>query len=155
MSKLDEEIAQIQALRTDLRDRLAKVEEILRKLTEIRSKISELGAESTLHFVEAPKTKEEKLRTRSVSHLKPVEIASAAYRVIESAGKPMKRRDIADELERLGMHLPGTDRTKNLGTILWRNPNKFVAVGKLGYWIRDRALPGVYEPAYQNENGEG
>lgn len=78
--------------------------------------------------------------------LSPKEVASLIRNVLVEAGKPMKRGDIVRELEKQGVPLVGSDKNKNVGTIIWRHPELFVSVEGLGYWIRGVRIPGVYEP---------
>ena len=58
----------------------------------------------------------------------------------------MKRGELVAELEMRGFPLAGTDKNKNLGTILWRHSRDFVHLEKFGYWLRDVPLEGVYSP---------
>jgi hypothetical protein len=44
-----------------------------------------------------------------------------------------------------GYPVPGTDPSKNLGTIMWRLQDKFVNINGHGFWIRGKAyLPANY-----------
>lgn len=76
----------------------------------------------------------------------PAEIASAVRRVLLDANRPMRRGELVAELEKLGTPLGGVDRNKNLGTILWRHKNQFIQLDKLGYWLKDVPLEGIYTP---------
>lgn len=83
-------------------------------------------------------------RVRGV--LSPDDIAAAVRAVLLEVGRPMKRGALVKELEKRQIPLAGTDKNKNLGTILWRNADKFINLDKLGYWLKDVAIRDVYEP---------
>ena len=85
---------------------------------------------------------------RSKGILPPQDIAAAVRVTLLDAGRPMKRGALVRELEKRQIPLAGKDRNKNLGTILWRHKNQFVSLEKLGYWVRDVPIPGVYEPSH-------
>jgi hypothetical protein len=50
------------------------------------------------------------------------------------------RGELVDEMERRGVAIPSADKQRYVGTILWRQAQKFEHVGD-GYWLRGRALP--------------
>ena len=64
---------------------------------------------------------------------KPSEIVEAAIKVIRDSGRPMTRSQLVKALEEEGMTIGGTDKSKNMGTILWRS-KKFENVEGEGYW---------------------
>jgi len=78
--------------------------------------------------------------------LSPDAIASEVRQLLLDAKRPMTRGQIVRELETRGIPLSGKDKNKNLGTILWRHKHQFVQLPKLGYWLRDLPLEGVYTP---------
>jgi hypothetical protein len=78
--------------------------------------------------------------------LSPREIASAVRDVLLDAKRPMRRGEIVTALEARGVPLGGKDKNKNVGTIIWRHPQQFISLERLGYWLRDVPLPGVYSP---------
>jgi len=78
--------------------------------------------------------------------LSPLKIATAAREAILAAGRPLKRGQLVRELERREIPLAGKDKSKNLGTILWRHESMFVSIPKLGYWPKDVPLEGLYDP---------
>lgn len=78
--------------------------------------------------------------------LSPDTVAKIAREILVEKGRPLKRGELVTALEERGIPLAGRDKNKNLGTILWRHSDSFVSLDKLGYWPRDVALPGIYEP---------
>jgi len=71
----------------------------------------------------------------------PVIIAAMAGAILKDAGRPMTRGELADEIEKRGINLPGADkarRAKYVGTILWRKRDRFENLDE-GYWLRGKA----------------
>ena len=69
---------------------------------------------------------------------RPSDVGDAAYSVLMSSGRPMTRGEIARALQAKGLRLPQTDPAKYVGTILWRQQDRFVNLEGEGYWIRGR-----------------
>lgn len=88
-------------------------------------------------------------RASQSDSLSPSDVATAVREVLEARGVPMRRGAIVAELLRRGLKLQGKDINKNVGTIIWRHPQMFVSLDKLGYWLRDRPISGVYDPKKQ------
>lgn len=76
-------------------------------------------------------------RKPSETSLSPKEIVQVTAKVLREAGRPMNRTEIIEELETMGISLPGKDRSKNLGTILWRNRDLFQNIDGVGYWFTE------------------
>jgi hypothetical protein len=82
---------------------------------------------------------EPRLRERNL--LPPHRLAAMAEEIIRDQRRPMTRSELASAIEARGIPLKGVDRTKNLGTILWRNRDKFANIPGWGYWIRELPYP--------------
>lgn len=65
----------------------------------------------------------------------PSEYAEMAERLIRDARRPLTRGDLADLLVKQGVTFPTDDVPRYLGTILWRNRDRFINVPGLGYAI--------------------
>lgn len=61
-------------------------------------------------------------------------------RAIVGAGRPMTRSDLLRHLEANGFIVDGADRTKVLGTNIWRS-GQFVHIDGQGYWPKDIPVP--------------
>ena len=61
-------------------------------------------------------------------------------RLILDAGKPLKRSDLVRALERAGYPVDGRDKSKVLGTNLWRS-GLFSHIEGSGYWPKDAPIP--------------
>ena len=60
--------------------------------------------------------------------------------MIIDAGKPLKRSELLKRLEASGYVIDGRDKSKVLGTNIWRS-DRFVHVEGHGYWPKDIPLP--------------
>lgn len=65
----------------------------------------------------------------------PSEVAKRAEELIRAHGKPLQRGELVRRIEASGMPLHTADKGKYIGTILWRQRDKFVNVEGEGYWI--------------------
>ena len=59
------------------------------------------------------------------------------------------------EFEKAKIELPGKDRNKNLGTIMWRHPALIVSLPGKGYWAKGVPLEGIYDPETFDESDAG
>lgn len=60
--------------------------------------------------------------------------------LILDAGRPLKRSELVRRLERKGFPIDGRDKSKVLGTNIWRS-GRFRHVEGEGYWPKDAPLP--------------
>lgn len=75
------------------------------------------------------------------SKIGPTEYADMAANLIRDARRPLTRGEIADELKKRGVVFPTEDVPRYLGTILWRNRDRFINVPGLGYALQDIMTP--------------
>ena len=68
------------------------------------------------------------------------EMLAEARRIIIAEGRPMTRSELVRKLEQAGYVIEGRDKSKVLGTNIWRS-KKFEAVEGQGYWPIDIARP--------------
>ena len=68
----------------------------------------------------------------------------AAEESIVAADRPLTRSELLSELERRGFKIEGGDRSKVLGTNLWRS-KKFYNIKGVGYWPKATPLPEDYQ----------
>lgn len=66
----------------------------------------------------------------------PEVIADAAERIIRESGHPMVRSAIAEALEMGGIEIPSGDKARYLGTVLWRQSDRFINLDNQGYWLK-------------------
>ena len=82
------------------------------------------------------------------------EIAAAmvvAENIILAAGRPLSRSILLRELEKAGRAVVGTDKSKVLGTNLWRS-KRFLNLKGLGYWPKSVPLPALYQAALRRSS---
>jgi hypothetical protein len=67
---------------------------------------------------------------------------------ILEAQRPLTRGQLLQKLDMKGVRVGGkADRSKNMGTIMWRLREHFVNLQGFGYWLRDRPFPlAGYDP---------
>jgi hypothetical protein len=68
------------------------------------------------------------------------EMLAEARRMIIAEGRPMNRSELVRRLEATGYITEGRDKSKVLGTNIWRS-KKFLHVDGLGYWPKDVPMP--------------
>jgi hypothetical protein len=137
------QIAELKAANERAQKEVETIDESLKTLTDAREKLSS----DFIAMLE--KTNFETLdlqKPQSQVELSPAVVADQARAVLIEEGRPMKRGQLVKALLRRGIPLAGTDKNKNLGTILWRHKNQFVSLNKLGYWVKDVPLEGIYTP---------
>lgn len=94
----------------------------------------------------------EQQRRRERNVLPPRRLAQMAREILLERGHPMTRSELTEAIQARGVPLVGRDKTKNVGTILWRFRDQFVNLEGRGYWPRDVANPDVgYEPPARGE----
>ena len=71
----------------------------------------------------------------------PKEIVELVARMIREAGRPLTRGDITDMLDARDVELPGADKARYVGTIMWRNKAQFLNIEGRGYWLRGEPIP--------------
>lgn len=60
-------------------------------------------------------------------------LLDVSERLIREAGRPLTRTELAEGMERLNVVVHATDKPKYLGTLLWRNTDRFVSSDGDGY----------------------
>lgn len=78
-------------------------------------------------------------RSASRRRLRPHEIAALAERVIRGADEPLTRAEIVSRLENAGVELRSDDKPRYVGTILWREKDRFINLTGRGYVMADMA----------------
>lgn len=87
--------------------------------------------------------------------VRPQDIASAVVRIIRDTGRPMVRGEIADAVEAGGIKIPSKDKPRYIGTVLWREKERFVNIERLGYWLVGEDCPAVGYVAADDPNAVG
>jgi hypothetical protein len=68
------------------------------------------------------------------------EMIAKARRLILDEGRPLTRSELLRRLEAEGYVIDGGDKSKVLGTNLWRS-KQFLHIAGLGYWPSDTPIP--------------
>ena len=72
------------------------------------------------------------------------EIMAEVRRLILAERRPLKRGELVKRLEDRGFEIVGTDKSKVLGTNVWRS-KQFVHIDGEGYWPSDIELPSEFD----------
>lgn len=68
--------------------------------------------------------------------------------VIKDANKPLSRSQLLRALDARRIPVGGSNRPKNMGTIMWRLSDDFVNLDGFGYWPREEPYaPAGYDPS--------
>lgn len=151
MSEFEALLARYKRQEQAVEQALQRIRRVISALEEAKSAWNDAqGGEQALEFLAKTFSTppddalQEPRRVRGI--LPPSDIAASVRMILLEANRPMKRGELVAELERRGVPLAGKDKNKNLGTILWRHPEQFVSLDKLGYWVKGVRLANVYEP---------
>lgn len=60
-------------------------------------------------------------------------LLAVASRLIREAGRPLTRGEIVEGMDRLNVTIHAADKSKYIGTLLWRNKDMFRSTGGDGY----------------------
>ena len=66
----------------------------------------------------------------------PAQIVESARAAMRELGRPLSRSRLVKVLQEKGLNLPGEDKAKNVGTVIWRS-KQFDNIAGHGYWPKD------------------
>lgn len=78
--------------------------------------------------------------SRRAKSAQVAETLAEARRIIIAEGRPINRSELIRRLEAEGYVIDGRDKSKVLGTNIWRS-KRFVHVDGKGYWPNDVPMP--------------
>ena len=117
--------------------RKRRLEEELHRIETFLSVYEEVGGEPEMSIDEDA----EPAKTRN----NPNEIIEAVADVIRAAGRPLMRGDIVDRVEASGIAINSADKPRYVGTLLWRNAERFPNIEGQGYGLKGE-VPRVESP---------
>lgn len=118
------------------REELRRESEALDNLIEAYRKMAILKSEPDQEQLRLWKGPE----SRKAKSAYVAEMMSEIRKAIIGSARPMSRSELLRHLEENGFIVDGTDRTKVLGTNIWRS-GQFVHIDGRGYWPKDIPLP--------------
>jgi hypothetical protein len=129
----------------ELQRRLAEIEQFLalyEYFSNINQTLTEMAAsvENWEHRESAPSRESAHRSIRSG----PRAVVDVCIGILQDHGQPLTRGELAAELELRKVHLPGKDkesRSRYVGTVLWRNRDRFENLEGKGYWLKDVPIP--------------
>lgn len=118
---------------------------------ELKSDNVDILIDETSKEFEAPVTEIKK----GVRGTPPDEIVPMIEDIMIAKGQPMTRSEVLKKLLEDGVDVGGRDKSKNIGTILWRKNKKFVSLTGHGYWLKNRPCRDVgYFPEDAKSEGD-
>lgn len=81
----------------------------------------------------------QEIHGQSVIYPTNAAIIEAVLKILSRTGRPMSRNEIHRQLLAAGIHVPGEDPAKHLGTILWRADS--VETKNRRYWFTGEERP--------------
>ncbi|HWK34864.1 hypothetical protein [Sphingomonas sp.] len=132
----DESLRELLAKLLKRRDELRLESEALDKLIDTYRRLSLLEKEQDLPQLDLWKGS----RSRRARSAYVAEMMAATRRLILAEGRPLTRSELLQRLESEGYVIDGSDKSKVLGTNIWRS-EQFQHIGKRGYWPRDTPMP--------------
>ncbi len=75
------------------------------------------------------------------------EVAAAVLEILADSDKPIPRSELFEEVQKKGFDIQGKDPEVVFSTMLWRERDRIVRIGKYGYWPADKPYaPAGYVP---------
>ena len=133
---VDQSVREMLANAMKRREELRRESEALDNLIEAYRKLSILQVEPEREQLDLwSRTGSKKAKSAYVS-----EIMSEIRKMVVGTGRPMTRSELLRQLEANGFVIDGGDRSKVLGTNIWRS-RQFVHLDGRGYWPKDIPVP--------------
>ncbi|MFN7009939.1 MAG: hypothetical protein ACK4PN_07900 [Allorhizobium sp.] len=123
---------------------MARREALKREISEIDMFLSlyeKYSAETDRKHSEPPQPAHPAFTRRPKRKVRPSELVDIIERLIRMRSAPMQRGEIVDALAESDIELESQDPARYLGTILWRNGDRFVNVPGEGYTLTDLITP--------------
>jgi hypothetical protein len=141
---MDPVLRQLQEARKTAIAERNRADEVVRKLDALiadytDSNPPEKASEQGDMFDRPPRTRAE--RAEYVTRM-----MTAAEDLILLTERPLTRSELLDGLQFKGFEVEGSDKSKVLGTNLWRS-NRFVSLKGAGYWPKSAPLPAEFRDA--------
>lgn len=154
---MDELLQKAIQRRDMLRNELAAVETFILSYSPMSERrISATGGGDLFADFPAP-APEAPARKRSEQRVQITAAMDQAEKAILQAGRPLTRSQLLDLLEQSGHEIDGTDKSKVLGTNLWRS-KRFINLKKVGYWPVSAPIPpefASYRPRFSQFLDDG
>jgi hypothetical protein len=74
---------------------------------------------------------------------RPADFGRIMEGVLKDIRRPLQRGEFVVEVEDRGYTIPSEDKARYLGTILWRQRDRFVNIPDVGYWLKNEPCEAV------------
>lgn len=133
---VDQSVREMLANAMKRREELRRESEALDNLIEAYRKLSVLQREPEREQLDLwSRAGSKRAKTAYI-----VEIMTEIRRLVVGEGRPMTRSELLRQLENKGYVIDGGDRSKVLGTNIWRSGH-FTHLDGRGYWPKDIPIP--------------
>jgi hypothetical protein len=147
---MDQALANALKEKKELQKRLAEIDEFLRLYrrfseTDEVPGVDQGAVENRSEPIHRPPREPIQGPTRKG----PKAVVDVSTGILQDAGQPLTRGELATELELRKVMLPGKDaesRARYVGTIMWRHRHdRFEHIAGKGYWLRGVPIPETEE----------
>lgn len=114
------------------RKRLAEIEAEAEKLRTFLGVYADLSGEKIATGV----SHDDSSRGEEEDTASPAEIVAGAKALMQEHRRPLSRSRLVKLLTEKGLKLPGQDKSKNVGTVIWRS-KEFDNIAGYGYWPKE------------------
>jgi acyl-CoA hydrolase len=143
---MDELLQKALARRDELRRELETLEIFIRSYSEVKDRQAPASSSTPDLFRMVPRASMRKQRA-----LANEGSMNAAEQIILAAGRPLSRSELLRELEVQGHEIVGSDKSKVLGTNLWRS-KRFYNLKGAGYWPISAPIPEPFKHLQPRES---
>lgn len=114
------------------RERLAELEAEAEKLRTFLRVYADLSGDKSVENVSSVAHSDDS----DVEWASPAQIVDSAKELMRERGRPLSRSRLVKLLTERGLNLPGIDKSKNVGTVIWRS-KQFDNIAGYGYWPKE------------------
>ncbi|ADH89950.1 hypothetical protein Snov_2656 [Ancylobacter novellus DSM 506] len=125
---MNESLSKALKIKEKLLDELSKVEQFIRLHNELFGEGDDVAEPN--HGRQSEDESDSPKRRRG----RPSEIADAAWKVIKELNRPVQRGELVERIEAMGIDVSSDDKPRYIGTILWREKDRFENIEGRGYW---------------------
>lgn len=134
---MDDALKKALERRTKLQSEIALIDQYIELHTRIFGEIGAIAADDAAPAVTLSDTVEAEVRPSNNTKA----IGDGIEAILARSDWPVQRGKLISGLEADGLPIHSKDKSKYIGTILWRNRERFVNIEGEGYWLRSRPLP--------------
>lgn len=141
LGALEAQLAVTQAQIKATKAKIRAVDDLLSEFEKVLEQKNSQGARASSEFRKSEKANS--LEGRRAKRAVIDAMMDVAEHLILDEGRPLSRTELLQKLKQRGFEVEGTDKSKVLGTNLWRS-QKFHNLKGIGYWPISHPVPTDY-----------